>query len=79
MTDDKASQLNLSPLARIKSWSSVGVDPSIMGIGPVPAVKKALKSADWKLDDVDLIEANEAFAAQSLAVAKELNFNMEKV
>ena len=79
MTEDKASQLNLSPLARIKSWSSVGVDPSIMGIGPVPAVKKALKSADWKLDDVDLIEANEAFAAQSLAVAKELNFNMEKV
>ena len=50
-----------------------------MGIGPVPAVKKALKSADWKLDDVDLIEANEAFAAQSLAVAKELNLNMKKV
>ena len=79
MREDKASQLNLNPLVRIKSWSSVGVDPSIMGIGPVPAVKKALKSADWKLDDVDLIEANEAFAAQSLAVAKELNLNMKKV
>ena len=66
-------------LARVVSWSSVGVDPSIMGIGPVPAVKKHLNIANWKIEDLDLIEANEAFAAQSIAVAKELDFDIEKV
>ena len=63
----------------IVSWSSVGVDPSIMGIGPVPAVKKALADAGWKIEDLDLIEANEAFAAQSIAVTKELGLNMDKI
>ena len=56
-----------------------GVDPSVMGIGPVPAVKKALELASWRLDDLDLIEANEAFAAQSLAVGKELQWDLKKV
>ena len=79
MSEKKANQLNLKPLAKIISWSSVGVDPSIMGIGPVPAVKKALKLANWNIDDVDLIEANEAFAAQALAVGKELKLNQNKV
>ena len=57
----------------------MGVDPSVMGIGPVPAVKKALELASWRLDDLDLIEANEAFAAQSLAVGKELQWDLKKV
>ena len=63
----------------IRDRATVGVDPSIMGIGPVPAVKKALEIANWKLDDLDLIEANEAFAAQSLAVGKELKWDLSKV
>jgi acetyl-CoA C-acetyltransferase len=67
------------PLARIASYGWHGCDPSIMGIGPVEAVRLALKRAGWKLDEVELIEANEAFAAQSLAVAKELKFDMAKV
>ena len=71
--------MNIKPLVRIKSWASVGVDPSIMGIGPVPAVKKALSLANWKLEELDLIEANEAFAAQSIAVSNELGWPMEKV
>ncbi|MEE2695331.1 MAG: acetyl-CoA C-acetyltransferase [Pseudomonadota bacterium] len=79
MSQKKSSELGLTPLARIVSWSTVGVDPSIMGIGPVPAVKKALKIAGWKIQDLDLIEANEAFAAQSLAVSKELDWDKEKV
>ena len=79
MSEKKANELNLKPLARIVSWSSVGVDPSIMGIGPVPAVKKALKIANWDISELDLIEANEAFAAQALAVSKELNLNQEIV
>jgi acetyl-CoA C-acetyltransferase len=66
-------------LARIASWASVGVDPSIMGIGPVPASRKALEKAGWSIGDLDLIEANEAFAAQALAVGKELGWNPEKV
>ena len=70
MKESTANELDLKPLARIVSWATVGVDPSIMGIGPVPAVKKALENANWNLDDIDLIEANEAFAAQSLAVGK---------
>ncbi len=79
MSKKKAAEMNLEPIARIVSSSTVGVDPAIMGIGPVPAVKNALKSANWSLEDIDLIEANEAFAAQSLAVSKELNFDMSKV
>ena len=67
------------PIARIISWATTGVDPAIMGIGPVPATKKALEIANWKLDDLDLIEANEAFAAQSLAVSKEMKWDMSKV
>ena len=79
MKESKANELNLQPLARIVSWATVGVDPTIMGIGPVPAVKKALEVANWTLDDLDVIEANEAFAAQSLAVSKELNWDLSKV
>ena len=79
MKESKANDLNVTPLARIISWATVGVDPSIMGIGPVPAVKKALELASWRLDDLDLIEANEAFAAQSLAVGKELQWDLKKV
>jgi len=79
MNESKANELNLKPLARIVSWATVGVDPTIMGIGPVPAVKKALEVASWTLDDLDVIEANEAFAAQSLAVSKELNWDLSKV
>jgi acetyl-CoA C-acetyltransferase len=70
---------NLQPMAKIVSYSSVGVDPELMGIGPVPSIKKALKLASWKIEDVDLIELNEAFAAQSLAVIQELNLDITKV
>jgi acetyl-CoA C-acetyltransferase len=69
----------LKPLARLLGWGQVGVEPSIMGIGPVEASRKALKKAGLNMDDIDLIECNEAFAAQSVAVAKELEFDMEKV
>ena len=79
MTEKKAQELDLKPIVKIISSSTVGVDPAIMGIGPVPAVKKALKLANWKLEDIDLIEANEAFAAQSLAVSRELKLDMNKV
>merc|ERR1711991_170673 len=74
-----AKKLNITPLVRVVSWATIGVDPAIMGIGPVPATKKALKIANWKLGDVDLIEANEAFAAQSLAVSQEMKWDMSKV
>ena len=79
MTEDKCKNLGCKPIARIVSWSTVGVDPSIMGIGPVPAVKEAVKKANWSIDELDLIEANEAFAAQSLAVSKELGWDIGKV
>ncbi len=79
MKEQKASELGLVPLARIASSASVGVDPAIMGIGPVPAVNKALKIANWNINEVDLFEANEAFAAQSLAVTKELELDKDKV
>jgi acetyl-CoA C-acetyltransferase len=75
----KAQALGLPVLARIKAYAGAGVDPSIMGIGPVPATRLALSKAGWSLDDLDLIEANEAFAAQSLAVSKELGWDMNKV
>ncbi|MBV7493945.1 acetyl-CoA C-acetyltransferase [Pseudomonas sp. NPDC086112] len=75
----KALALGLPVLARIKAYASAGVDPAIMGIGPVPATRLVLTKAGWSLDDLDLIEANEAFAAQSLAVGKELGWDMNKV
>ncbi|WP_261129258.1 acetyl-CoA C-acetyltransferase [Bacillus sp. Marseille-Q3570] len=77
MSRQKANELGLKPLAVIRSNSSAGVDPSIMGIGPVPATRKALEKANLTIDAMNLIEANEAFAAQSLAVGKDLNFNKE--
>ena len=75
MSADKAAELGLKPLAKIKSYATAGVDPSIMGIGPVPATKKALEKAGLTLEDIQLIEANEAFAATSVAVGRELGFN----
>lgn len=77
MSRAKAEELGLKPLAVIKANASAGVDPSIMGIGPVPAVKKALEKAGMSLEEMELIEANEAFAAQALAVDRELKFNKE--
>lgn len=79
MSEAEAEKRGLEPLARIASWAHCGVDPSIMGIGPAPATRLALEKAGWSLDDVDLIEANEAFAAQSLAVGKELGWDPAKV
>ena len=79
MTYNEAKKRNLKPLAKIVSWATCGVDPSLMGSGPIPASKKALKKAGWKISDLDLIESNEAFAAQSLAVIKELGIPIEKV
>jgi len=79
MSAAKAEALGLKPLARIRSFASGGVDPSIMGMGPVPATRKALQKAGMNIGDIDLIEANEAFAAQFLAVGKELGFTKEKV
>ena len=79
MNEETSKKLNITPIARIISWATTGVDPAIMGIGPVPATKRALEIANWKLDDLDLIEANEAFAAQSLAVSKEMKWDMSKV
>lgn len=79
MTAAKAKELGLKPMATIKAAASAGVDPTIMGIGPVPATQKALARAGWKLADLDLIEANEAFAAQAIGVARELKWDMSKV
>ena len=69
----------LKPMAKLVSWGQGGVDPKIMGVGPVPASRQAMAKADLKIEDVDLVEANEAFAAQSIAVARELGFDMDKV
>jgi len=79
MSNDEAKKRSLKPLARIVSWATCGVNPSLMGSGPIPASKKALKKAGWKISDLDLIESNEAFAAQSLAVIKDLGLPKEKV
>ena len=79
MRADRAAARKIEPLARIVSWATAGVDPAIMGIGPVTATRRALAKAGWKLGDVDLIEANEAFAAQSCAVARELGWDAERV
>ena len=79
MSADEADGRGITPLARIVSWAQAGVDPAVMGSGPIPASLKALDLAGWTIEDVELIEANEAFAAQTLAVAKELGFDSEKV
>src|SRR5687767_13342157 len=79
MSREEAERRGAPILARVKSWASAGVDPSIMGIGPVPASKQALEKAGWTIADLDLIEANEAFAAQALAVGKELGWDADKV
>ena len=79
MTAKKADQLGLTPLARIKSYATVAIDPSIMGMGPVPASQKALQRAGWKASDLDLLEINEAFAAQACAVNNEMGWDTSKV
>ncbi|HTV88684.1 MAG TPA: acetyl-CoA C-acetyltransferase [Stellaceae bacterium] len=79
MTAAAAQKRNLKPLGRIVSWATAGVDPAIMGTGPIPASRLALKKAGWSVDELDLIEANEAFAAQACAVNKDLGWNRDKV
>ena len=79
MNAKTAKDKNLKPLARIVSWAQCGVDPSIMGTGPIPASREALKKAGWNMDQLDLVEANEAFAAQAISVNKELGFSPDKV
>jgi len=79
MAADKAKELGLKPMVRVVASASAGVDPKVMGLGPIPATRKALEKAGLTLNDIDLIEANEAFAAQTCAVAKDLGFNMDKV
>ena len=78
MTADEAARRGISPLARIASWATAGVDPEIMGTGPIPASRKALEKAGWSVDDLDLVESNEAFAAQSLCVVRDLGLDPEK-
>lgn len=79
MSKEKADELGIKPLCTIKSYASAGVDPRIMGIGPVPSSTKALEKAGMEMKDIDLIEANEAFAAQSVAVGKEMGFDEDKL
>ncbi|RWI72164.1 acetyl-CoA C-acetyltransferase [Mesorhizobium sp.] len=79
MTEDEARRRGITPLARIVSWATAGVDPKIMGTGPIPASRKALEKAGWKVDDLDLVEANEAFAAQACAVNKDMGWNPDIV
>ena len=79
MTEKEANKRNLIPMGRIVSWVTCGVDPSVMGTGPIPASKKALEKANWSVEDLDLVEANEAFASQSIVVARELKIPIEKV
>jgi acetyl-CoA C-acetyltransferase len=78
-TFEEAKKKSIQPLVKIISWASVGVDPTLMGIGPIEAVREAVKKAKWNLNDVDLFEINEAFAAQSIAVIRELNIDENKV
>ena len=79
MSAEEAAKRGVAPLARIVSWATCGVDPAIMGTGPIPASRKALGKAGWTVDDLDLVEANEAFAAQALAVNKDLGWDTDKV
>ncbi len=78
-TLEEAEKKSIKPLVKIVSWSSVGVDPALMGLGPIDAVRKAIQKAKWNLDEVDLFEINEAFASQSLAVIQELGIKKDKV
>jgi acetyl-CoA C-acetyltransferase len=75
MTEEAAAKRGIEPLARIVSWATAGVDPALMGSGPIPASRKALEKAGWKVSDLDLVEANEAFAAQALAVNKDMGWD----
>ena len=79
MSRDESNRRGLDPLAKIVSWATCGVDPALMGSGPIPASKKALEKAGWNIKDLDLVESNEAFAAQSIAVIKDLKIPIEKV
>jgi acetyl-CoA C-acetyltransferase len=79
MSAKEAERRRIAPLARIASWATVGVDPAVMGSGPIPASKKALERAGWKASDLDLVEANEAFAAQACAVNKDMGWDTDKV
>jgi acetyl-CoA C-acetyltransferase len=79
MSAEEAKKRGITPMARIVSWATAGVDPAIMGSGPIPASRKALEKAGWTVDDLDLIEANEAFAAQACAVNKDLGWDTDKV
>lgn len=79
MTESRAAELGLTPIAKIIAFSSAGVDPAIMGTGPIPATQKCLEKAGWSVDDLDLIESNEAFAAQSMSVNKSLGWDTDKV
>ena len=79
MTQVEAEKKSIEPLAKIISWASVGVEPSLMGLGPIEAVRAAVKKANWKIDEIDLFEINEAFAAQSIAVINELKIDKNKV
>ncbi len=79
MSRDQAEKKSLEPLVKIVSWATCGVEPSLMGLGPIPSIQQALSKANWKMDEVDLFEINEAFAAQSIAVIKELKIPEQKV
>ena len=79
MTEEAAYSRGITPLARIRSWAAAGVDPSVMGSGPIPASRAALEKAGWSADDIDLVEANEAFAAQACAVNKDMAWDSDKV
>jgi acetyl-CoA C-acetyltransferase len=79
MAESKAKALGLTPMARIVSYASAGVDPKIMGTGPIPATRRCLQKAGWTVQDLDLIEANEAFAAQAISVNRELGWDLSKV
>jgi acetyl-CoA C-acetyltransferase len=79
MSADEAKARGVEPMARIAAWAQAGVDPQVMGSGPIPASRKALEKAGWSVDDLDLVEANEAFAAQACAVAKDMGWSDDKV
>ncbi|HCD85174.1 MAG TPA: acetyl-CoA C-acetyltransferase, partial [Agrobacterium sp.] len=79
MSEQEAAKRGIKPLARIVSWATAGVDPQIMGTGPIPASRKALAKAGWSINDIGLVEANEAFAAQSCAVVRELGLDPDIV
>ena len=79
MSREEAERRSIEPLVKIVSWATCGVEPSLMGLGPIPAVNMALQKANWRIEDVDLFEINEAFAAQSIAVIKDLKIQKEKI